>query len=278
MSDYLSHIAARASGIAQENAFRPNVSSGYSAVSSPQETVVGRVPSPQETYQNPLDSFSAPKALVSVAPQQEPNVRNKNAEVSTPPQYLNKQMARFHSEKPLFDEKTNKVNMDAPAKNKAAFAENEDNYQNPMIHQIMNQVFNQNSYSASETTEKETLKQTQTGEQSKNILVPNQEKNIPFSKNTEGSPLTDAPLKMQPFKPNQTPTKLQPTALAQRGQPIKKTPPTPKLIIGRITVEVLPPPVAPVVRTIVQTEQRGSNEATTANTSFYKLSFGLGQL
>ena len=267
-----------------ENTLRPDASAWYSTASAEADIVEERLPPSQEgVNQNPLPS-------------------------PTPPQYLGKQMARFYSEKPVFfqnEGKTKKTDtsiFEATTPNNTAVTENATVYQNPTIQQIMNQIFNQNSF-----FENQTPKQPQKDAVMQNILRPNQEKDVQGQKkdkntdlsrdNREGGPLNSlkpqsellkqktspilSPLspKSEYLKPTNTPIRLQPTVATQAGQAVKKAPPLPpKLVIGRISVEVLQPPIAPLVRTIVQTEQRGDGGSTPANTSYHKLSFGLGQL
>lgn len=269
MSDYLSHIAARSSGTTQANAVRPEATSRYSAADAPQDIVEETIPQAEQmeqvTFQNPLDNLLAPHALVPRHMRGEAHVLTEpNVTAHTPPQYLEKQIERFYPEKPVFYAKTDKKEGATSEAAKETFIDNQTVYENSQISQIMNQIFNQN-----------TILETTT---SKPILQSNEEKGGQFLKNTEGVLLNQEKPKSSLLTPNDRPIKLYPTALAQERQTVKTTASkTPKLVIGRISVEILPP-VAPLVKTIVRTEHHSSNTATTADTSFHKLSFGLGQL
>ncbi|MCF6407754.1 hypothetical protein L3C95_33010 [Chitinophaga filiformis] len=88
-----------------------------------------------------------------------------------------------------------------------------------------------------------------------------------------------APQPRTPVMPPQAITTLTPRADAGMPVPqVKKTAP-PKLTIGRITVEVLPPPAVPV-QTVPRNRQRstGSPIPAPGSNEIHKLSFGFGQL
>jgi hypothetical protein len=111
---------------------------------------------------------------------------------------------------------------------------------------------------------------------------------LPTSTTTENqsNPATDrettSQKKIQMLQPvSDVPTtkeglpKLSPAAMSAAMPPIKKITTPPKLVIGRITVEIMPPS-APIVKTIVQTQAVNNNTASSDTLS--RLSFGLGQL
>ena len=305
MSDYLSHIASRSSGITPRNALTPQTGSNYAqsplangiveennntfAQARPQETTT--------SYQNAFE-----KSTASIIPTQSPIVgasisKGKNLVESTPPQYFNKIRARAavdNTEKSVF-----KNTVDNKAYQKTADKMADEGFWSDNTTPVQQE---QNAYkpSASFVPQKDGKSLTKASEiqgideqttrlreQKKPILTQNTEGGIQFLKNAAEQteiPKADFFEKnkaltaiLQPNKTANERTQLQPTALNGITPPIKKAASSPKLVVGRITVQVLPP-VAPMVKTIVRTEQRGGSSASASNNTVHKLSFGLGQL
>ena len=191
MGDYLSHIAARSSGITQENAVRPEATSRYSAADAAQDIVEETIPQAEQmeqvTFQNPLDNLLAPHALVPIHMRGEAHVLSEqNITAHTPPQYLEKQIERFYPEKPVFYAKTDKKEGATSEAAKETFIDNQTVYENSQISQIMNQIFNQNTILEPTKSEKEALEKQQKTPTFKPVLQSNEEKSGQFSKNTEG--------------------------------------------------------------------------------------------
>lgn len=304
MSDYLSHIASRSSGITPRNALTPQTGSNYAqsplangiveesnntfAQARPQETTT--------SYQNAFE-----KSTASIIPTQSPIVgasisKGKNLVESTPPQYFNKIMARAavdNTEKSVFKNTVDK------AYQKTADKMEDEGFWSDNTTPVQQE---QNAYkpSASFVPQKDGKSLTKASEiqgideqttrlreQKKPILTQNTEGGIQFLKNaSEQTEIRKADsfeknkaltAILQPNKTANERTQLQPTALNGITPPIKKAASSPKLVVGRITVQVLPP-VAPMVKTIVRTEQRDGSSAATSNNTVHKLSFGLGQL
>jgi hypothetical protein len=274
MSNYLSHIAARSSGVAPDNAVMPQGALSYTSANlsddiavEANETVAEKGTQEFNSYHNTLNKPITPKALVK-----------QEQAFNVAPQYLYKHIERLsigNIEKPVFYDQLDTLKHQ---KTEVKVRDNDlfiDQEQNPKIGdksylspQFQNQTFD----NIQETEEKENPAKRQ-----KNILVSNTE----GVRNLDALGKDIAPKHLKPTLQPETSTtvrvKLQPSTLALETPVIKKTVISPKLVIGRITVEVLPP-VAPLVKTIVRTVERSSGASNTSDNTIHKLSFGLGQL
>jgi hypothetical protein len=276
MSNYLSHIASRSSGIAPENFITPQGALSYTSANlsddiavEANETVTEKGTQEFNSYHNTLNKPITPKALVK---------QEQAFNVAPPPLYLYKHIERLsveNIEKSVFYDPLDTLKHQ---KTEVLVSDIDlfiDQEQNPKIgdksylsRQSQNQIFG----NIQETEEKKNPAKRQ-----KSILTSNTDgvRNL----DALGKDIAPKHLKptLQPENSTNERVKLQPSTLALETPIIKKTVTSPKLVIGRITVEVLPP-VAPLVKTIVRTVERSSGASNTSDNTIHKLSFGLGQL
>ena len=285
MSDYLSHIATRSSGVAPDNAVSPQGLLNYTKDSMSDDIAVEATETVAETrtqaFTTTQNTFDRPIV---------PKVFAKQAQVfnNPPPQYLNKHIERLSIEsieKPVFHGRVDTQKYQKTEGNDlladSAIAHQEHNLQ------IEHQAYSVPKFVSSSQKPLLGHPDTQMPVIDEKINPKERQKPI-LAAHTEGGQNLDI-LGKDPTSKHLKPTlqpentindriKLQPSILALETPMVKKAAAMPKLVIGRITVEVLPPPVAPLVKTIVRTVERGGSASTHSDNTIHKLSFGLGQL
>ena len=292
MSDYLSHIATRSSGVALDNAVAPQGLLNYTTDSMSDDIAVEAAETVAETRaqaltatQNTLNRPTTPKAAAK-----------QEQTFNTPPQYLNKHIERLSIEnivKPVFYDRLDTQihqKLETPVKDNhfwtdPSIVQHEQKKQRvhkPYLNvQPEKQIFGHQPTQIQATDEK-----GNPIERKRNILTPNTDGTSRNSReggqNENILEKHSVPKHLKPSLQRESVAnervKLQPSMLNLETPMVKKATATPKLVIGRITVEVLPPPVAPLIKTIVRTVERGGGASTNSDNTIHKLSFGLGQL
>ena len=285
MGDYLSHIATRSSGVAPENTVTPQglLSYAMNSVSDDIAVEVSKTIGETRTQAFTATQNTFDRPIV-------PKVYAKQAQVfnNPPPQYLNKHIERLSIEsieKPVF---YGRVDTQKYQRTEG----NDPLADHGIAHQEQNLQIEHPSYSVPKfvsPAQKPVLAHPDTLMPVIDEKINPKERQKPIlAAHTEGGQNLDILVKdptpkhlkptLQPENTINDRIKLQPSILALETPMVKKAAASPKLVIGRITVEVLPPPVAPLVKTIVRTVERGGSASTHSDNTIHKLSFGLGQL
>ena len=267
MSNYLSTIATRSNDISQTNAVMPEGSSRHSSLSS-QDFIEVAQPEVSPIVRSTVSNIDNVKSNPNISPSQTISNIQKPKENKISSNYLTKHIERFNTEKVIiYDKKEIQVVDNQIFKN-----------ENQKINQPVEQLA-EFLQPQSDTIEKQKQKALSEDIVSKKEFFPTKKSIV--SNQLESEDIVTKkeffPIK-KPIVSNQLNqiVHLRPSQSAVEPAMSKKAPSPPKLVIGRITVEIVPP-VASITKTIIKTEQR-NNSTKASNNTVHKLSFGLGQL